>query len=142
MVSFTSLQWFVKSVIKPVIIDIWLNIGILEKLTYHLLLFEISCCKLFVIHFIKFFGESFLLRYSGTNRPGTGFTTTNRRHSAFSHAVSTLPFKIFNLFSLLSLKEATLLKKIWTSIFASLFSYIPYRNFRKYNGRMLRYTGS
>lgn len=111
MVSFTSLQWFVKSVIKPVIVDIWLNIGILEKLTYHLLLFEISCCKLFVIHFIKFFGESFLLRYSGTNRPGTGFTTTNRRHSAFSHAVSTLPFKIFNLFSLLSLKEATLLKK-------------------------------
>lgn len=142
MVSFTSLQWFVKSVIKPVIVDIWLNIGILEKLTYHLLLFEISCCKLFVIHFIKFFGESFLLRYSGTNRPGTGFTTTNRRHSAFSHAVSTLPFKIFNLFSLLSLKEATLLKKIWTIIFASLFSNIPYRNFRKYNGRMLRYTGS
>lgn len=140
MVSFTSLQWFVKSVIKPVIVDIWLNIGILEKLTYHLLLFEISCCKLFVIHFIKFFGESFLLRYSGTNRPGTGFTTTNRRHSAFSHAVSTLPFKIFNLFSLLSLKEATLLKKIWTIIFASLFSNIPYRNFRKYNSRMLRYT--
>lgn len=115
----TSSLWFLLHLFNG-LLKVLLNQSLLiydlhrnpRKLTYHLLLFEISCCKLFVIHFIKFFGESFLLRYSGTNRSGTGFTTTNRRHSAFSHAVSTLPFKIFNLFSLLSLKEATLLKKI------------------------------
>lgn len=47
MVSFTSLQWFVKSVIKPVIVDIWLNIGILENLhiIYYYLKYHVVNCS-------------------------------------------------------------------------------------------------
>lgn len=47
MVSFTSLQWFVKGVIKPVIVDIWINIGILENLhiIYHYLKYHVVNCS-------------------------------------------------------------------------------------------------